>query len=242
MVRQRRETGKAAKKKKAKDSKKKSTKKVKSRKKAKKKAPVVAKARKKKSRVAVVEKRAELTRHIEPTDSRAQAIIKLRDSFIYDEDGQNLGFWIEHFFPGESVDQHYRRARNEGWANLREKWVRQVEARLGAELVRRQTRSRVSEIEELVTVRANALSLVTGGEDDEGNPVPLPKVKDWGQAVTAMVAADKRLDEKRDSVVAAVAGAGPPEDDGPEEDVPFTPEELRVMARAKMAMDLDKEK
>jgi hypothetical protein len=153
--------------------------------------------------------------------------------YIYDTERRTLAWWHENHYQNEVGIATLREwCAKDGWVDQRDQHWEQVYAAVAREIAGKAAKAHINEAKEIVEARGTAFEMIRG-VDDKGRVTPLPAVQSYEGVVGAFVKLDKRLDEKRTSVMDSLPlgssdGTVPNESTG----VQFSPGEYRAMARA----------
>jgi hypothetical protein len=155
--------------------------------------------------------------------------------YVYDPHQQSARWWHEAHYVAVPWETFRKWVQTDDWTSRRENHWRTVENAIGRRIASDLVLEQVNEVKQLAELRTAAFGMLLPGKDAEDKTVPAPK--SFESLVTASLAIDKRLDDKRETVLdqlplalgsqtaeTQIAGPG----------VSYSEDEMRAMAQARM--------
>lgn len=153
--------------------------------------------------------------------------------YVYDPHQRSASWWHESHYGKVSWSTFRNWQQDDDWTSRREAHWRTVEQALGKQIASDLVREQAKELKDLQAVRTQIFGMLLPADDKTAIPPP----KSFESIVSALVAVDKRVDDKRGLALdglplalgsqtseAPIAGPG----------VAYSDEELRAMAQARM--------
>lgn len=170
-----------------------------------------------------------------PEDTRASARFRAGMQYIADTQRRPVEWWWEnHYQDMISLDRFRKWCAADKWIARRETHWEQVTAAVARETVGVHAKKRTTELELFETALGGAMSHIVGGMDQDGNPIPIPPPKSFGEAVQAATKLHDAVEGTRarieESMPLALGAAGSGETE--EVGIEFSPEELLAMGHA----------